>query len=819
MFLLKGFNQMFDSFFCMQEKSYKKKSYSDNTLEEESISLLEWDSLKTHLSSFASTEMGKRAVLSFGIPSEYEASKRLLNETIEINELENNLDKSISFSGVFDISRNTVICSKGGVISSSELLEIAKTIAAARNLKKILLDFEQRPYISSFTKNLIDHQNVETIFKKGIDSNGRISDNASNELSILRKELLSKKLERKILVEKFIQKNLAYLQDTTIGDRYGRPVLAVKVNYVNKFKGIIHDSSSSGNTVYFEPDSLVTRGNKIASLEARITAEEFKLLKKWSQVVSDNSENLIEMASILLRLENALTRSRYSKWIGGKTPTFEKNPIISLIGFSHPLLIWEHKKKGAPPPVAVDFHINRNIKVVAITGPNTGGKTAALKGLGLSLLMARAGLLIPSTNNPIIPFCPNIYVDIGDNQSLEENLSTFSGHISRIKAILDSLENKKGLSVVLLDEIGSGTDPLEGSALAMALLKEFANKSDITLATTHYGDIKALKYNDSRFENVSVAFDEDSLKPKYILNWGIPGRSNALSISKRIGLDESILNEAANYLKPKQVDNINNIIRGLEEERIKQQNSAEAAAELIARTEILHEELKRNYEYQKINAEKIQEIERAKLSKHIVSAKKEVIELIKKLRDKNVNGEDTRIIGKRLKEIETEHFTQKKFEKSISWNPQVGDFVKIKSLNSTGQIVDLDKKDGFYEIKCGSFRSILSVNDFEGINGEKPNFKRSKIEIKSTREDFSFSKIRTSKNTIDVRGLRVHEAEIIIEEKIRKFHGPLWIVHGIGTGKLKKGLRSWLSGLNYVDKIEDAANNEGGPGCSIVWIK
>ncbi len=803
----------------MQEKSYSKKLYSENNLEDESKSLLGWDLLKTHLASFSSTEMGKKAILSFEIPIEYESSKRLLNETVEITELENTLDKSISFSGVFDITRNIKICSKGGVILASELLEIAKTIAAARTLKKIFLDFEQRPCISSFTKNLIDHNNIETIFKNGIESNGRIADNASSKLSILRKELLSKKLERKILVDKFIQKNLAYLQDTVIADRYGRPVVAVKVNYIDNFKGIIHDSSSSGNTVYFEPDSVVTKGNKIASLEARITAEEFKLLQKWSQVVGDNSDNLIAMSSILLRLENALTRSRYSKWIGGKTPMFEKNPIISLIGFSHPLLIWENKKKGAPPPVPVDFHINRNIKVVSITGPNTGGKTAALKGLGLSLIMARGGLLIPSTKNPIIPFCPNIYVDIGDKQSLEENLSTFSGHISRIKQILESLKNRRGLSIVLLDEIGSGTDPLEGSALAMALLKEFANKSDITLATTHYGDIKALKYNDSRFENVSVAFDEDSLKPKYILNWGIPGRSNALSISKRIGLDESILNEAANYLKPKEVDNINNIIKGLEEEKIKQQNYAEAAAELIARTEILHDELKRNYEYQKLNAEKIQELERYKLSKHIVDAKKEVIDLIKKLRDQDVKGEDTRIIGKRLKEIEAEHLTQKNVEKSISWNPKIGDFVKIKSLNSTGQIVDIDKKGGFYEIKCGLFRSTLSVNDFEGINGEKPNFKNPKVEINSSREDFSFSKIRTSKNTIDVRGLRVHEAEIIIEEKIRKFHGPLWIVHGIGTGKLKKGLRIWLSGLNYVDKIEDAANNEGGPGCSIAWIK
>ena len=803
----------------MKENNHPKYSHPNRSISDESVNLLEWDTLKKHLSTFASTEMGKRSILGFEIPSEFEVSKRLLNETIEINDLENQLDKSISFNGVSDITRNIEICSKGGVIGSSDLLEIAETISIARQLKKILLDFEKRPFISSFTKDLSDNSNIEKILKNCIESNGRISDRASNKLADLRREVLSKKLERKILIDKFIQGNLSFIQDTTIGDRFGRPVLAIKVQFVEKFKGIIHDSSSSGNSIYFEPENVVSKGNKIASLEAMITGEEFKLLQKWSSIISDNSENLIAMTGILLRLENALTRARYSKWIGGKIPIFEKNPIVSLIGFSHPLLIWENKKKGASVPVPVDFHITRNIKVVAITGPNTGGKTAALKGLGLALLMARAGLFIPSKNNPTIPFCPNIFVDIGDDQSLEENLSTFSGHISRIKRILESLHNKNGLSIVLLDEIGSGTDPLEGSALAIALLKEFADKSDITLATTHYGDIKSLKYTDPRFENVSVAFDEESFKPKYILNWGIPGRSNALSISKRIGLDERILNEAANYLKPKEVENINNIIKGLEEEKIKQQKSAEAAAEIIARTEILHDELKANYEFQKLNAEKIQENEKYKLSKHIISAKKEVINLIKKLRDQNADGDDSRLIGNRIKEIENEYFSQKNIEKSIAWNPQIGDCIKIKSLNSIGQITDLDKKGEFFEVTCGSFRSTLTLNDFEGINGEKPNRKHSKIEINSSREDFSFSKIRTSKNTIDVRGLRVHEAEVIIEDKIRKFHGPLWIVHGIGTGKLKQGLRKWLSGLNYVDKIEEAASNEGGPGCSIAWIK
>ena len=317
----------------MKEKSHYKNSFDHRSLSEESINLLEWDTLKPQLSSFASTKMGKNAILDFEIPNEYEISRRLLQETIEIDDLEKNLDKSISFSGVFDISKNIEICSKGGVISSYDLLEISETIAASRNIKKILLDFEERPFISSFINRLIDHNQIEKILKIGIESNGRGSDRASEKLAKFRQELLAKKSERKILVDKFIQKNMNYIQDTTIGDRYGRPVIALKVQYAEKFKGIIHDSSSSGNTIYLEPESIVLKGNKIASVEAKIAGEEFKLLKEWSQIISDNDKSLIDMSDILLRIERALIRSRYSNWIGGHAPIIENNPIVTLIGF------------------------------------------------------------------------------------------------------------------------------------------------------------------------------------------------------------------------------------------------------------------------------------------------------------------------------------------------------------------------------------------------------------------------------------------------------------------------------------------------------
>ena len=800
-------------------KNFKEEKLSDS-LTNQAIELLEWPILRSHISEFSSTPMGKKAILAAEIPSSLNEAQNLLNETLEMSNLENKFNEYINFEGVYEITKSVELCAKGGIINTIDLLEIADTISSFRRLKRIIFDLELRPILSSFLDSLIDHNQIEKILKRGIENNGRISDFASDKLNDLRQKFNLLKSSRRKILDKFIINNHYLLQDSTIGDRFGRPVIAIKVNQINNIKGIIHDSSASGNTVFIEPEVIVAKGNEINSLKARITKEEFQLLKKWSKIISDNSNSLISNSNIILRIENALTRSRYSNWIGGKPPKFDNDLSITIKGFTHPLLIWEHKKNNSKVPKSIDFLIDNKTKVIAITGPNTGGKTAALKGLGIALLMAKSGLFIPSSEAPKISFYKYIYADIGDDQSLEHNLSTFSGHISRIKKILDAISLRDGLSIVLLDEIGSGTDPEEGTALAISLLYEFAKKSDLTMVTTHYGEIKALKYKDSRFENVSVSFDEESLQPTFTLNWGIPGRSNALSIARKIGLEENIINSAFEHLKPKETENINKIIRGLEEQKIKQQNAAEEAASLIARTEILYEEIDKNYKYQKLKAKEFQAKERENLTKLINQAKIEVINLIEKLRNKDASGEDSRKIGIRLKELEKQYSSQeKKYERDSTWCPQIGELIKIKSLNSHGKIIDMDDKGLSFTVNCGSFNSLLSIDDLEGLNGEKPFTPKSKISINAVSENYSFSKVRTSKNTIDVRGLRVHEAEIVIEEKMRKFHGPLWIIHGIGTGKLKRGLKLWLSKLDYIDKIEDAEPSEGGSGCSIAWIK
>jgi DNA mismatch repair protein MutS2 len=389
---------------------------------------------------------------------------------------------------------------------------------------------------------------------------------------------------------------------------------------------------------------------------------------------------------------------------------------------------------------------------------------------------------------------------------------------------------------VLLDEVGAGTDPQEGSALAAALLRHLADRARLTVATTHFGELKALKYADDRFENASVAFDVDSLSPTYHLQWGIPGRSNALAIATRLGLEPLVVAAAARQMEPGGAGDVNLVIEGLEQQRRQQQEAAEAAAALLARTELLHEELLQRWSEQRHQSAALQEQRRQALETSIRQGQGEVRGLIRRLRQVGQSvqeaagvsqgqgrlaGETARQAGQRLRQLEAEHRPPIERRQHGGWRPQLGERVRLLALGKAAEVLALSDNGQELTVRCGVLRSTVPLEAIEGLNGEKPAPPEPpQVRVRGgTALAAQGAQVRTARNTVDVRGLRVHEAEAAVEEILRAASGPVWVIHGHGTGKLKRGLREWLEGVPYVERVADAEQGDGGSGCSVVWVK
>ena len=528
---------------------------------QESLDLLEWPLVCAHLSSFASTGMGRIAARDHSLQRQA--------ETVEMAALDDLTDGGISFRGVQDLTPVLLLCSKGGVASGEDLLAVADTLAAARRLRRQIDEPELRPACSSLIEPMVTLPELEQKLKFALEEGGRIADRASASLASLRLEWRELRQARRDKLQELLRRLGPFLQDTVIAERHGRPVLAVKAGAVAQVAGQVHDSSASGSTLFVEPRSVLGIGNRLTALEVRIRDEERKVLAELSAAVAEEDAALATLVLILLQLDLALARGRYGRWLGGTAPQLldAADAPFRFENLRHPLLIWQQKRSGGPAVVPISVEVSADLRVVAITGPNTGGKTVTLKSIGLAALMARAGLLLPCSGQPSLPWCAQVLADIGDEQSLQQSLSTFSGHVKRIGRILHALQQGPSPSLVLLDEVGAGTDPSEGTALATALLKALADRARLTIATTHFGELKALKYSDDRFENASVAFNPETLSPTYELLWGIPGRSNALAIASRLGLDAQVVAGAKQLLAPAGDGEVNSVIRGLEEQR------------------------------------------------------------------------------------------------------------------------------------------------------------------------------------------------------------------------------------------------------------
>jgi DNA mismatch repair protein MutS2 len=801
----------------------------------EALELLEWPRLCAQVASFALTARGRRFCQALPLASTPDESQQLLGETTELLALDGLTEGGLSFQGVADLSSTVALCAKGGTAGGEALLEVATTLAAARRLRRQIDEPTLRPITTALIDTLRTFPELEQRLQFCLEEGGRVADRASPALQGIRRQLAGVRAELRERLQNLLRRWATSLQDTVISERNGRPVLAVKASAAAQLPGLVHDSSASGSTVFLEPQVVIPLGNRLRELEGEERELEEAVLRELSGLVGEQSEALQHLQAVLLRLEAALARARYGAWLGGLRPEISPDPLSpwTLEGLRHPLLLWQERKEEGRPVVPVSVRVAEPVRVVAITGPNTGGKTVTLKAVGLAALMARAGLFLPCGATPKLPWCAQVLADIGDEQSIQQNLSTFSGHIHRIARILEALPATgdgapPGASLVLLDEVGAGTDPAEGSALAIALLRQLAERARLTIATTHFGELKALKYADPRFENASVAFDVDTLSPTYQLQWGIPGRSNALAVATRLGLEPAVIEEAQSLLGPSGEGDTNAVIAGLESERQRQQEAAEEAAALLARTELLHEELLERWQQQKDQSAELQELRRQELERSIRDGQGEVRRLIRRLRQAGraqpaEAGEAARQVGQRLRKLEEAHRPSPERREHQGWLPKVGERVRVLSLGKAGEVLALSDDGRELTVRCGLMRLTLELTAIEGLHGEKatpPEPRQPVVAIRSRRNPASRGpEVRTERNTVDVRGLRVHEAEATVEEWLRGANGPVWVIHGIGSGKLKRGLRAWLETVPYVERVSDAEQGDGGPGCSVVWVK
>ena len=839
-------------------------------IQSETLELLEWQRLCQHLATFAATKLGAIASRHLHPPATLAESLHLLAQTKEVYQLECQLTSGWTFEGIQDIGDALERAERQGILSGEDLLAIATTLAGVRRLRRLIDDQEDIPVLNQLVADIRTYPELEQEIHRCIDERGDVTDRASPKLADIRQQ--SKSLRDRIYqtLQNIVQRQGGALQQPLITQRGDRFVLPVKAPQKDSVSGIVHDASSTGATLYIEPHAIVGLGNQLKTYQRREQAEAEAVRRALTEQVAAVKPDLEEVLAVATRLDLATAKARYSLWLQANPPRFidpNQRESITLRQLRHPLLVWQHQHEEDAPVVPITIQIQPQIKVVAITGPNTGGKTVTLKTLGLAALMAKVGLFVPAKEPVELPWFEQILADIGDEQSLEQSLSTFSGHIRRISRILDELatdnqENRRDVPVerlsdegdgedgedegdgedgeddslsfisstsyptsalVLLDEIGAGTDPAEGSALAIALLKYLADHAQLTVATTHYGELKALKYQDERFENASVEFDDVTLSPTYRLLWGIPGRSNALTIAQRLGLKSDVVSLAQTLVGGSSED-VNQVISGLEAQRRDQETKAQEANQLLQQTERLHQEVSSKAKLLQERERELKLSQEQAVQEAIAQAKAEIAQVIRKLQQGPQIAQNAQKATNALKEIEQRHIPKPPPKAKPAFQPQVGDRIRIPRLNQTAEVLTPADEDGELRVRFGLMKMTVSLADIESLEGEKAQMPV-KSKPASTPAPAAASPptppIRTEKNTIDLRGSRVADAEIELEQAISQAiaSGVLWIIHGKGTGKLRAGVHEFLERHPLVDRFELAEQAEGGSGVTVAYLK
>lgn len=780
------------------------------------LNKLEYNEIIDVLEKHCKTYLGKNMCDSLKPSFSFELVDVLLNETKEADTLLHQKGTP-PFYETDELEKYIKILKSNQTLSIKGLLNIGMLLRIARELKEYFYDNNTSSFINleKYFTLLYSNPSIEkSIFDKIIDES-TIADNASKKLSSLRRNRKNFEQEVKDKLNSYIHSSTyaKYIMEPIVTIRNNRYVIPVKEEYRSYIKGFVHDTSSSGSTLYIEPTSIFDLNNKINHIKIEEDLEIEKILHQLSASLYAYTTELDNDLNLIANIDLIFAKAHFGIEINGITPILNNEKFVDLHKARHPLI---DKDKVVP----INIGLGKDYVSLLITGPNTGGKTVALKTLGLLLLMAYSGIPIPCSEGSNICVFTYIFADIGDEQSIQESLSTFSAHMKNIVEITKKANDN---SLVLLDELGSGTDPVEGAALAISILSYLKSINALVCCTTHYQELKEFALVTDGFENASFEFDIENLKPTYKLLVGIPGKSNAFAISKKLGLDEQILNVANAHLKEDKVS-IEELLKNIYDNKLKVEKQVEETEKNLRQVEALRKSLEKKQDDVLEKRAKMLEDAKLEASDILLSAKEEATEIIHELSAsvdlKQANNLRNKLNDK-IRNINSVHYSgqDNSFEAINKNDIKDGLNVYISSLGTNGIILgNTVNKSNEVQVQVGSMKMNVKLSDLRKLSS---NITASKSTGKVTTEKSSKTKVISPE--INVIGQNVDEAIYVIDKYLDNCASanisPVRIVHGKGTGKLREGIHSFLKKHPHVKSFRIGTFGEGEMGVTVVEIK
>ena len=781
---------------------------------QKTLKALEYDKVLEELSNYTRCDYSKELCLDLTPDKEINTIQTMLNYTKEALDILNNaIDIPLEY-----VIKLKNINLKPEYFLETELIDFAKTIRSSRLVKNFLKEnTTQDSLLYNISLKLYTNKELEDKINDTFDENYNVRQNATPTLSGLYSSLKDTESSLKETVTKLLNSPdfNKHLQEQIYTVRDDRIVFQVKAPDKNKVSGIVHDVSATNKTFYIEPNQIVPLNNKIREVKSKIHGEIINILISLSKDIKSDIEEIKNSIKTLGEIDFHFAKARYAVKIHAIEPILEEKKIIKLERMRHPLLIGRVEKL-----IENDFEIGKDYHSVLITGSNTGGKTVAMKTVGLFLLMAKSGMFLPCAEAHIYPF-KNVFADIGDDQNILQNLSTFSSHMTNI---IDILNLSNSDTFVLIDELCAGTDPVEGAVLAEVILKRLKQLSSKSVITTHYGELKSLEYSDSYFKNACVEFDTETLSPTYNLIIGIPGLSNAIAVSSNLGLDKSLVKQAQDLLYH-QKDNSLEVVEKLQDTHQQLTKNLKSAEETNAEAIDLKKKYEKEVSELKKSKNKTIKHIKNRFDNELDSVKAEIKEILDELR-KNQSEKIARRSYLRLANLEhkfrgelSELEESEKYDE-INWeNAKVHDIFIVKELNQEVELLSLPDKNKNVFVQMGNIKTKIKQNKLAVYN--KALIKKTVAKPVKPSTNFELKRYAMS-NSLDLRGFRVEEALDELEAYLDKASlvnlTPVFIIHGHGTGALKSAVRDFLSTSPYVAKYRVGENAEGGDGVSVVDI-